>query len=345
MFPRDGNCFLRQIIILTAILFCSGFIVPAFASEIIVESIRFGKDPDHSGMGKIRIVLDLTALVPITSHLTTSHREVDININGVSWHPPINLPLHGLGPLIGYRFEAATGQIIIQADQPLRILGTGTLAPQGSTRLYRIIIDLAPDTTTAVVGSSLVASVAPKPASTQPPPPLPAPVPPRDKATPASAPVPTLSSPESMAMPMPAPVTQVSVPIVEHEKPLDQGLRMALGQGNSLDYLAAAEAFRIAATAGSPQGAFNLAELYRNGKGVPQNYQEAVQWFTKSANSGFAPAQFYLAVLIFNGVGTNRDQKQAVELLEKAAIQGLPQARRALDDLHRAMTTKTTPAP
>ena len=335
MFPKRKDYFLHQFMALAAIFFCSSFIGPALAGEAVVEAIRFGKDPDHSGTNKIRVVLDLTALVPVTPHLATNRREVNIDIVGVDWHPPANLLLRGFGPLIGYRFEAATGQIIIQANQAIRILGTGTLAPQGGTRLYRIIIDLAPDITTTLGTSPFTTSVAVKPT----PAPLPTPVLPRDSASTKVTPASTSTLPSAL------PVPPVSMPVAEHEKPLDQGLRIALGQGGILDYAAAAEAFRMAAASGSPQGAFNLAELYRSGKGVPQDYQQAVQWLTKSANNGFAPAQFYLAVLIFNGVGANRDQKQAAELLEKAAAQGLPQARRALDDLHRAMAARAAPPP
>ena len=117
---------------------------------------------------------------------------------------------------------------------------------------------------------------------------------------------------------------------------LDRGVRAALGLDGASDFAAAAAAFARAAEAGSAQAAFNLGELYRAGKGVPQDYRQAAEWFRRAADAGFAPARFHLAVLAFNGVGVPRDRERARALVEQAAAQGLPQARRALEELDRA---------
>ena len=287
----------------------------SLAAGVTVEAIRFGRDPGRTGTGKTRIVLDLSAVVPFSSHLTADHRGLIVSLTGVDWHPPPTLALRGVMPLVAYRFEPGSdnvGQVTIQADQPLRILSSWTLPPNAGTRSYRIIIDLMQD------------AAIPAPAASEP---VAAPEP---TAVTAPQPIPQ-SAPQSAAQPAPQSV-------------LDRGLRAALGQDGPPDYSAAAEAFRSAAAAGSPEAAFNLGELYRNGRGVPQDYRQAAQWFAKSADAGFAPAQFYLAVLMFNGVGAVRDQRQATALLEKAAGQGLPQARRALDDLHRAEGTPDSQA-
>jgi len=117
---------------------------------------------------------------------------------------------------------------------------------------------------------------------------------------------------------------------------LEQGVRAVLGAEGAVDFAAAAEAFAKAAEAGSPQAAFNLGELCRAGRGVPQDYRRAAEWFQRAADAGFAPAQFHLAVLAFNGVGVPRDRARARDLIEKAAAQSLPQARQALAELERA---------
>lgn len=124
---------------------------------------------------------------------------------------------------------------------------------------------------------------------------------------------------------------------------LNQGVRAALGRDGPPDFAAAAAAFRQAAEAGSPEGAFNLGELYRAGKGVPKDLAQAAAWFGRAADAGFAPARFYLAVLLFNGAGVPKDQPRAIDLLQRAAGQGLPQAQKALDELRRAAERMTKP--
>ena len=117
---------------------------------------------------------------------------------------------------------------------------------------------------------------------------------------------------------------------------LERGVRLVLGSDGAVDFAGAADAFLQAAAAGSPQAAFNLGELYRAGRGVPQDYRQAADWFRRAAEARFAPARFHLAVLAFNGVGVPRDREGARMLIEQAAAQGLPQARRALADLESA---------
>ncbi len=329
MFPEQTIGRLLGTMALAVLLWsgCGLLAVPAIAG-VAVEAVRFGKDPDRSGTGKIRVVFDLTAMVPFSSRVAADRRTLIVSLTGIDWHPPSTLALHGVGPLVAYHFEpesGTVGQVTIQADQPIRILGSGKLAPQAGTRFYRIIIDLAPDPT-----APSPATTESEPMSGSVPPPTPNPTP--EPAAPA--PVSTVPVTTSVPTPLPAP-----------ESALDRGIRAATGHDGPPDFSSAAEAFRAAAIAGSPQGAFNLGELYRGGRGVPQDYRQAAQWFAKSAETGFAPAQFYLAVLMFNGVGVVRDQRQATELLTKAAVHGLPQAQRALDDLRRAAGAKGLPVP
>ncbi len=352
MCPERSRSGLLKTVILAAVVLWSGSgpFAPPVAAAGVVEAIRFGKDPDHTGIGKIRVVFDLTAMTSFSPHLAANRRELIVTLTGIDWHPPATSALHGLGPLTGYRFEqmpGEPGQVTIQTDQAIRILASGTLAPQAGARLYRIIIDLAPDPTGPATAPS-----GPEPEPVSPPAAAGAPTPvPAGRAQ--EPPAPVAASPATAAEPPPLPPVSVPLPSappspVQGGTPdtlLTRGLRALSGQDGAPDYPAAAEAFRAAAVAGSPQGAFNLGELYRGGKGLPQDYRQAAQWFAKAAGTGFAPAQFYLAVLMFNGVGIVRDQRQATDLLEKAAAQGLPQARRALEDLHRALAARNTQNP
>ena len=133
-----------------------------------------------------------------------------------------------------------------------------------------------------------------------------------------------------------APKAEPTQPDQQAAALLDRGVRAALGLDGAADFAVAVEAFARAAEAGSAQASFNLGELYRAGKGVPQDYRQAAEWFRRAAEAGFAPARFHLAVLAFNGVGVPRDRERARALVEQAAAQGLPQARRALEELSRA---------
>lgn len=61
------------------------------------------------------------------------------------------------------------------------------------------------------------------------------------------------------------------------------------------DYPQAARRFRLAAELGEPEAQYLLAELYRDGQGVPQNHQDARHWSERAARQGHAPAQLALA--------------------------------------------------
>ena len=60
------------------------------------------------------------------------------------------------------------------------------------------------------------------------------------------------------------------------------------------DYDAAHRGFLGFAEQGDADAQFYLAQMYKNGQGVPQDYVEAVKWLRRSAEQGLAIAQLFL---------------------------------------------------
>lgn len=69
------------------------------------------------------------------------------------------------------------------------------------------------------------------------------------------------------------------------------------------DHPQAATRFRLAAELGEPEAQYLLAEMYRDGQGVPQNHRDARHWTERAARQGHAPAQLALA----EGMGQGAD--------------------------------------
>lgn len=80
--------------------------------------------------------------------------------------------------------------------------------------------------------------------------------------------------------------------------------------------------FNQSATAGSPDGMFNLASLFLTGTGTQQNFQKAFMFYTEALRRGHTPAGYSLAVMHLNGIGTVRDCGMAVSLLKEVAERG-----------------------
>jgi len=126
-----------------------------------------------------------------------------------------------------------------------------------------------------------------------------------------------------------------------------------------IDCASAATWFRKAAEAGLPQAQFNLANLYRNGRGLPQSLtdarlwyaraaaqglasaqnemgvtapspEEAMQWYLKAAAQSFAPAMNNIGVLYSQGRGVAKNWVTAVEWYQKAADLGSASAQNNL---------------
>jgi len=97
-----------------------------------------------------------------------------------------------------------------------------------------------------------------------------------------------------------------------------QNVRAGIEAWQRADYAAAAAIWRPLAEAGDPDAAFNLAQAYRLGRGVPTNLSAAKNWFERSAAKGHIDAQTTLGLLLFQ----NNEQKDGLRWLKAAAEQG-----------------------
>ena len=88
------------------------------------------------------------------------------------------------------------------------------------------------------------------------------------------------------------------------------------------DYDTALQIFIPLAEKGDMIAQFNLAKMYRKGRGVPKDYKTAVKWFTLSAEQGNAKAQYHLGVAHSFGLGVVPDYKIALKWFNRSAEQG-----------------------
>lgn len=136
------------------------------------------------------------------------------------------------------------------------------------------------------------------------------------------------------------------------------------GEGGSSDYGMAAKYYRRAAQAGdadagkelddiyrsghhtldkaeverhllaqkpsTAKGAYDLAEMFADGRLVAQDMNKAIQWYRTAADAGLAEAQYSLAMIHYNGRGVPASKSQAVPWLRKAAEGGHAQAQNQL---------------
>jgi localization factor PodJL len=81
-------------------------------------------------------------------------------------------------------------------------------------------------------------------------------------------------------------------------------------------------ALRLAALAGDPLAAYEVAVRFAEGRGVAANNAEAARWFDVAAKKGIAPAQFRLATLYEKGLGVAKNLATARDLYRAAADKG-----------------------
>ena len=86
------------------------------------------------------------------------------------------------------------------------------------------------------------------------------------------------------------------------------------------------------AQGGDAEAQYQLASLYRSGRGVAQDDAAAFRWMKAAAEKGHANAQFNLAKMYLAGRGVAIDVQQARAWLTKAAAQGRTEASKLLSD-------------
>lgn len=91
---------------------------------------------------------------------------------------------------------------------------------------------------------------------------------------------------------------------------------------NNKDFLPAAQWYRQAAELGYALGQYNLAMMYRKGKGIEADDNQAAHWYRQAAEQGHAWAQHNLAWMYKNGNGVEQDNIQALYWFRQAAQLG-----------------------
>lgn len=99
-------------------------------------------------------------------------------------------------------------------------------------------------------------------------------------------------------------------------------LRMAAGDGVTVDPDAAFGWFVKAAEGGHALAQYHVSSMLLSGNGVERDTEKAFEWAFKSANQGVSGAQFNLALMYRLGDGTLVNAVEAVNWTLKAAMQG-----------------------
>ena len=148
-----------------------------------------------------------------------------------------------------------------------------------------------------------------------------------------------------------------------------QNATAAIDKWRAGDAAGAVAIWRKAAEAGDADAAFNLAQAFRLGKGVPLDLAAAQGWYERAARRGHVDAAAMLGMLLFqsgdhiggirwlkgaadagepramllygtalyNGDGVAADPVLAYALVSRAAAQGLPPAKSTLADMDEVM--------
>lgn len=88
--------------------------------------------------------------------------------------------------------------------------------------------------------------------------------------------------------------------------------------------------------AGDDRAQFNLAQMYRLGKGIPVDLALARRWYEAAASQNHATAQYLLGVMYENGHGVPKDINRARTWYQKSANLNFAPAKEALDQLANA---------
>ncbi|MCW5718867.1 MAG: sel1 repeat family protein [Bauldia sp.] len=103
--------------------------------------------------------------------------------------------------------------------------------------------------------------------------------------------------------------------------------RYYFGEGLPVDPAQAVRWYRVAAEAGHIGAQFNLGFAYSQGEGIKQSYAEAMTWYRRAADSGHTGAQTGVGLLYAGGRGVPEDAVEAARWFRMAADAGFPAAQ------------------
>ena len=109
------------------------------------------------------------------------------------------------------------------------------------------------------------------------------------------------------------------------------------GKGVSKDYKTAIKWFGLSAEQGNATAQYHLGVAYSFGLGVVPNYEIALKWYTRSAEQGNAPAQHHLSLLYYFGNGVPQDNMYAYMWANLASTNGFEMANQLRQVLEEQM--------
>lgn len=101
------------------------------------------------------------------------------------------------------------------------------------------------------------------------------------------------------------------------------------GQGVPRDFSRYVEILKAAAEAGHPRAMSKLAEFYSDGKYVAKDQPEAFKWHLLSARAGNAKSQYQVAAMYSNGIGVEKDPEAAKQWFATYSSTVLGDSRKA----------------
>lgn len=126
----------------------------------------------------------------------------------------------------------------------------------------------------------------------------------------------------------------VSCLIFIHSPNLQASIDNALDAVQKGDFLFAFKEFKSLAEQGDREAQYNLAFLYKQGKGVMEDKGKAAEWFRKAADQGLADAQYQLGNMYDKGDGVAQNASYAFVWYRMAAQQGDPLSQTNLGVLY-----------
>jgi TPR repeat protein len=88
---------------------------------------------------------------------------------------------------------------------------------------------------------------------------------------------------------------------------------------NPRDYKKAAEWLTRAAKGGNSLAMFDIAQMLKEGQGIPKNHDQSLAWMKKAATQGMLPAQMMLSEMYASGDGVPKDPLQSLAWTLKVA--------------------------
>ena len=87
---------------------------------------------------------------------------------------------------------------------------------------------------------------------------------------------------------------------------------------------------------GHADAQYQLAAMYRSGRGIRKDHDQSAVWYHKAAKQGHVKAQYNLGVLHENGWGVTRNEVQAMHWYRLAAAQGHKKAAIKIESVGQA---------